>query len=608
MLLGVLLASILLYGRATRVRLFPAGLGLIPREDTLVLVSGSLRALWEGVDEHFGEVIRDEETGEESTLVSLVAGLRETFDEGGVPVERLEDLARYGVDPERGVVLGLGRAEEAPGVTAVLPVADRGGFTSFVTGLLGSDPDEPLPASVADLDPKAGEGGTGPRLLSFDQGQPFVAFPEGEVAALTWGRAAAIRLRRGLSRRAENRAHALESDALYDDLRERLGIPGGPDPQVYLFWQPQGLLPFDEMGALLEIESDQILLDAGVRLSEGGLRVLDTLANAPPPAGAWDRQLPATTAAVLVLRDEAALDYLRLAARLGGLEEMFREEYGGVLGELQGLPALSRLLIAVTGYRDGLPELLLEIRGDPAGLEKLVDDLQLRHRKRRDRLILERALATHREERDGEEASSVEELFDSGYLAPEPDSLYDLYPIREGIALEAELLPKHLQVPSYRRSHGDHTMEYLLPPISDNDLRYDPELAAEGGPAKGTDRYRMATVLLDGVLWVATDAEDLEALLDRRDGEQGDDLRESPVYRTARTGWTAEDKIQSFLDVDQLTTLGLLSPESAIEEQVRTVLLDLRDHPAVALSLRADGRRRLSLHLRIVRRSGLVPG
>ena len=101
----------------------------------------------------------------------------------------------------------------------------------------------------------------------------------------------------------------------------------------------------------------------------------------------------------------------------------------------------------------------------------------------------------------------------------------------------------------------------------------------------------MATVVLDSVLWVATDVDDARGLIDRAAAGPGEDVRdlsENEAFQTARSTWSTSDKIQGFLDIDLLSRWGLLSPQSAVEENAKLLLLDLKYHPSVSIAVRSD--------------------
>jgi hypothetical protein len=239
-------------------------------------------------------------------------------------------------------------------------------------------------------------------------------------------------------------------------------------------------------------------------------------------------------------------------------------------------------------------------------LARFVDNLQTRHRATRDRFVLEQALQAHRERFSGEQATSVEELLDKGLLKVEPHSLFDRYTIEDGVVSSDDVSARDLQNPSYLRSYKSRTIEYLLPPLTENDLHHETESTAEERELLLSDRYRLPTLLVDDVLWIANDVAEIEAVVDRGLDELPN-LSESPVFQAVSAQWSGREKVRAFFDVDRLMTLGLLSPESQVQETAKQALHDLRNHPAISFDLKTKKlRNRMTLSVRLIHRSALV--
>ena len=310
--------------------------------------------------------------------------------------------------------------------------------------------------------------------------------------------------------------------------------------------------------------------------------------------------------AALVVEDQALARYLGFVMRFETARGFMDERYGGVLSALQAVDGLQRTVLAVTGYRDGLPELLLGVWGDTGDLTDLVLDLQLRHREERDRAVLEGALGLFLDRGGrGVEALTdgdlvpVDALQRAGLLSAEPGAVFDRYTVRVSggrsnlivSVAPPSLTRQDLPDASYVRQYGAATIQYILPSVTDNDVRYVPGLSDVDGEALRGDRYRLATVLLDGVLWVATDVRDAERQIDRSRADTPaslPDLSSNEAFQAARETWSDQDRIQGFIDVERVTTLGLLSPESDVEQGAKDLLLDLRNHPSLAFSARSQ--------------------
>ena len=505
----LLLASFL-YSRAVRDAYLTPDLRYLPKENALAVVTGDLRSLWLAVDDHFGAVIRGAEDREPGFLSELFGEWREMLDGLDLPVVELEDLTRYGLDVDRGALLGLTelKSEELP--IAVVHLKNR---TAFLEAF----------ARLTELEPAGEEATESARIIAFGEDEAHVALvhPDGPaIVAAEWSELA---LRRASGSGDSNLRHALENDPLYDGVREHLRRPLGAGPAIYLFWRPRDLPGVEEVVGALTLSETELVLRIDARVRRDLLAVADRLFEPNTERVAWSRHLAPETLGVLVIEDRAVPGYLRFLALSERARDAMAETYGGILHELSRLNRLDRVLLAATGYRDGLPELLMGFWGEAAELGDLVDRLQARH---------------------GTKAEAVR--------------------------------------------YGDHTFEYLLPPTDDDD----PEVLR-------TDRYRLATTLIDDVLWVATDARELEAVIDRQGGE-GDDITANSTFRAAAAEWQGNEKLTAFVDVDRVTTLGLLSPESEIHESARSVLLDLRDHPSVSVSLRATSAERTASRYRCV--------
>ena len=121
-----------------------------------------------------------------------------------------------------------------------------------------------------------------------------------------------------------------------------------------------------------------------------------------------------------------------------------------------------------------------------------------------------------------------------------------------------------------------------------------------------SDRYRIATVLIDNTLWISADSKELEKVLECR-ATGADNLSHNPLFAAVESHWIGNEKLTAFINVDQSATLGLFSPESEIEEPAKRAFRVLRDHPAVSVTLAPDeSRDLLSLSIRLVRRSGVA--
>jgi hypothetical protein len=487
----------------------------------------------------------------------------------------------------------LGAGPEELSYQVAFPVPEGGSVTEFFSDWSGEVPTEEAP------DP----GLEGARVVSY--GETFLAYPE--VGGALWT-PFPDHLQRSLGYRERNLAHHSADDGLYRVVRETVRGSLGSGPTVFGLWRPLAQPGIEQMTGVFSLHPDAVRLGVELKVDAGVLRVLDDFLAPVRMSDDWHRFLPALTAAAVAIEDEALPDHLRFMGRFETIRTFMDDRYGGVLSALEDVPGLHRVVLAVTGYRDGLPELLMGVWADPDSLRGLVTDLQLRQREKRDRAVLEgalEALLSQGEIALSELAASREVPLDflerDSLLVPEAWSTFQRYrvaavPGSSGSALldEGEVLTEEdIDSPTYASTHGSQTIRLVLPPVTENDIRYVPGLEEVDGDVLRGDRYRLATVVLDSVLWVATDVVDTREQIDRAEAGLNSglpDLSENGAFQAAKATWSRQDRIQGFLDIDRITTLGLLSPESDVEEMAKDLLLDLRNHPSVSLSVRSEER------------------
>jgi hypothetical protein len=628
-LITVILGASVLYSRAIRKVSLTDDLQYIPKENTMLFTTGEIENLWRAVDGHFGGVIREPQ----GFLSSLVKKFRKHFDEEEVPINGLLDLTHYGLDLKQGAVLSLYRVPDEFSFVLVLHLQQEEPFIDFLARLTELVPDQ-KPMELI------GDGKEHFQVITFQKGkrtQLYLAYPKPGVALIS---NSLDLLRRSLFNRKANLAYALESDNLYDAVRQRLRRPLLSGPTLFLFWQHPIVPPISQVVGVVSLSTDIIRLEVELKFIRVGTRVLSDLLAPSPPEVPWQRYFSRETAAIFVLQDWAIPRYLHFLSAFGELGRAMYESYEGILGELREVPKLRRLVLAVTGYRSGLPEITLGIWGDPVVLEQLVDDLQVRLRKKRDQAVVKGALEAfaQTQERPYGSIPLIAALQERGFIkedlawlmalatpapwergnstsAPETRgmrgrwrpaacpqvadavveaveeiySLFERYSLTNGEAHDAELRREDFQNSIYQRRYKNSTMKYLVPRITENDLLYRPKLQGVDPDTLFNDRYRLVAVVLDDILWVATNTRDLEALLDWAQDAAGT-LPRSFTFRAASSRWSGKEKIQGFLNMDQIIALGLLSSESQVEEVVKGYLLDLRHHPALSLDLKVKDR------------------
>ena len=601
----LLLVGSIAYSRVLRGLRLSDDLAYVPKESEIVLMSADIASLWGAVDRHFGPILRGEEGRHEGSLYEAMKSLRETLEEKHRPVCDLADLEKYGLDVNGGLIVSSTRLDSMSDLVTVFHVRDRKAFLQAYSDVTGAKQDESTPILEPQSHPTGSTNPEGQEIVSFGDEENYAAFRDDGTASIL-ASPTALGPRRIFLAGRENRRHAVEDDALYDSLRRLTAGRRGGSPALYAFWRPRDLPFLDQAAAALRLGAEEIDLDADIRIGSGGLRILDDFETPPPPTSFQPRYLPARTAAAVMIQDEDVARYIRFADTFAGVREFLEQQYAGALAELRDVRDLHGLVLAITGYHDGVPDILLGLWGNRSDLERVIERLQVRRREERDRDILEGALAAYAMVPGGSSPVTLEHLFSAGVLVPEPGPLFDHARLQNGRLGTSDLRFEDLPMDFYTRPYRGATISYILPPAGDNDVRYVEEFRNASPETIRGDRYRLASIFLDDALWVASDTTALEELVNRV-LDRTEDVASNPAYLTARAAWTSVDKLHGFADLDQITLMGLLSPESEIADAIKQSLPDLRNHPAVSFRL-APGRtsRSFSAAVHLFRRSALA--
>lgn len=553
----------------------------IPRDTVLVLASGPIESIWSAIEDQFGPVIRSGSRSEDGIahgLAKIIEDAQRKLAKNRVEVGRLSDLNNHGIDSRRGVLLGVHRTYAFVAVVPILTAsAFKDAFQRFCSSEAAKAPQIP---------------GIDGRLEVVAIKEFYLAFPEPGIAVVSNN---LEYLGRSLRDPTANLAYASNNDGLYDSVRQCLGRPLASGSTVFAFIRPDGLFGVWNAGVGVEFDPEGVSFKAQLDVDRDLKLIGDLLTDAPASA-IWPTNLPNETAAVFAIHQR---NLGPIMGRLGSTEVRgFLEGlYGGFLWTLRDpSAALSRIVIAVTGYRGGLPEILTGIWGNEKYLKSTLQELRVEFRRNRDIEILTALKAT------ADPFGRPTEM-----LSPEPFATFTRYKLNANGVFEGTPAVEDVENESYKINVRDRTIYYIAPRPSLNDRRFRPgfkKLSDEELADSSTlDRYRMAYVSHEDATWIATDATDLKALLNRKSNY----LAESPYFRSSKGARHAQDKLEVFLHIDQLTKLGLLRPESGIQDFARNCLLELREHPAISAQLRRCSGRRGCLYLsaRLVRRTAL---
>ena len=145
-------------------------------------------------------------------------------------------------------------------------------------------------------------------------------------------------------------------------------------------------------------------------------------------------------------------------------------------------------------------------------------------------------------------------------------------------------------------------MRLLLPPITDNDIKYRSAIRSIKDTADlRSDRYRLAVARVGDVHWFATDVAVIEQRLMRSPVAQ--QLDSTELFRIGQGTWRSRDRFQMFVNVDRVLELGTLSPEVAVDKGLLKWARELQLHPAVSVAVSSEpGPSRVRLRIRLDRR------
>jgi hypothetical protein len=600
----------LVYGRWLRSRLLPAELGYLPPNVNVVLATGALGPVWDGVEFHFGRVLRDSRP--KSSLRDLLEGLGDEFD-----VATKRDLScRYGLDLRRGALLGwsltirseddvMDLAEWDSPFVALVPLADATEIKDCET-TTASDTSSETRCPRIESSTNAAENA----LLVFlcttwrrhqrdagiptdEQTLPCATAPDTALPSVSatrlydlYGLVVAIPepglafvsnscdlLERGLAHGRANLAYARADDALFRAVREQLRHPllEGPSFMLYVREIFADLTPPLTIALSADFTPDAVAGYLSLQTIGSNARLVDEVLTPPPPTLPWRTFVAEDAMGVLVVRDPAIPHYLDLADQQQELGSYLETFLGGILQPTYALNDIEQFVLANTGYDEGVPTFLLGLWGKEDELRELVLATQRRLRDERDREIASGVLTAYAEAHP-EEPPSLEAALRADDLAAEAGWLERF----GGDALEPTPLPAAAFGDSrYVEIYRGRELTYLEPEVTKADVTY--RLAPLDAPEIEVllqNRYRLVSTLIGNTLWVSTGADDLRALLDRSD-DGADGFPSGAGYPGA--------KISAVAQTTALTGKLLLSGERRLVDLAKRTLLDFRYHDPIGV-------------------------
>ena len=529
----------------------PVEMQFIPKESAILVASGPIESLWRSIQGQFGDVIDlAADDTKQSVLSKVLKGLRDVFKDSQNDMNSIEDVRKAGIDPRFGVLLSVYRdSGENTLFLAVVHVQDRKALELTLDHL--------------NIDGRITE------------------FPGDNIAVIANNPELLARSRD----HAGNLRFARQNDDLYEGIRRCLETRLGGGAHLFTFVRSRS----NPIPGVRQFSAGIVFDDKGVRVrglvdvSGGTLKLVDNMIAEPPPPVPWAKPLFADSAGALAVHDNTLSSLIETAGSLG-FQKSLENNYGGVLWAMRGVSGLQRIVISVTGWRDGLPDLLMSLWGDPNHIREILLNTRLKLRKKRDIDILAAAVtkdpgisdAKLRLERLPEEYSTFSRYTVSpdGNVTGQP-MLVDL----DNGSYSTNRQGVHVDFVGPRPTANDRIFRSAFESLTDDDLK----------DVEALDRYRIGYKVSDGVTWIATDAKDLVKV---KGGEGG--LSSTLNFKSSTGRWTRRDKLELFLNIDEMSTLGMLSPEDGAATFGNN-LRDLRNHPAVVLQIAPCSLRRQCL-------------
>jgi hypothetical protein len=543
----------------------PPEMEFIPRESAILLVSGPIEPLWLAIKDQFGGVIKlppeknaqeNENTDDLSILNLLLADARDKFKKKMIPMTSVDDVRTAGVDPRFGALVSIYNDDDTtsdsdsrndsdtkkvlPPFLAVVHVQDRDALELTLKKL-----------KIANVHPE---------------------YPQDGIAVITNNTELAAR-----SRDHEgNLRFARQNDDLYEGIRRCLDTPLEIGTHLFMFWRGRSNPPgVRQLSVGIAFNDEGFRMRSLVDIDGGAIKPLDDLIAEPPPSVAWSKPLPANLAGALAVHDNALGSLIETAGSLrSDFQDALEDNYGGLLWELRNVSGLNRVVVGATGYRHGLPDLLISLWGDTGRIREILLNMRLDFRRKRDTEILAAAFKRY---------PGIVDAKVRLRLLPEANSTFGRYKVTPDGKVTGQPAPEDFNNELYSMDKEGVRVDFVAPRPTANDRAFRKAFKKmtqkELKDTDALDRYRIAYVVRDGVVWIATDARDIAR---SASGDGG--LPDSPNFQTASSRWKDRDKLELFLDIDRMSTLGMLSPEKGASSFVK-YLGDLRDHPAVELQV-----------------------
>jgi hypothetical protein len=632
-ILGMALIAVAIGSLAAMSRTEPFGLEYLPPESPVIILSSPLGVLWEASTPHVSPLFRsgeakhdeqddatvesgDVEAGtaidlaEESDfdyepdaerpyLSALAQDLAGWLEAREIDLVDARDLEAAGIDTERSATLGFtgpagtrmqldlsDESEAAPITTAlgsftlVIGIRNQSDFRVFIDKLAGVE--------------KSTRAGESPSRAPYDAyvgirdtaswapwlRQLYVAYPEDDVAVVSNRESTLLR---ALARRYQTAARTFRRDTI---LKTTKLLKSADSSWVALTANVQGIPWIDSVYAEINPGDNELRFRAQAITHHNILQVQELMLAAPQ---GWTMSLMNVTPHlpfVAGFQDSHLADYKGFAqdANLATALELTPDVFGRLVVDSLGADeSVNELSFAAIEGRRGNPDWIAWIPMTKSHAAAFVLNWQSTLRRERDTNILAAARLAFREEK-GADINAVDELIQNGYVDPSnefPWSVYHLCADAESICAD-DYDPEWFESVSYVQASDGYNLRYILPPVTDNDLRYLLDEEIMDVEELKADAFRLCSTYLNGRLILATDGATLDYALAKR-GLNGQD--EPVPGERAR----ADKKVQLSGSPEWILDQGLfLSSGEEDQDALGRFLTDLQHFRRVTIEIGTD--------------------
>lgn len=298
--------------------------------------------------------------------------------------------------------------------------------------------------------------------------------------------------------------------------------------------------------------------------------------------------------------DPALPDYLRLLSSIISAESLadLRSIIPAFLvDEIADAASLRGMSLTLSDESKRLPGFVLGLQLAPDDASDLVFRLQRRLRIERDRQVLKAAAERYRAQMADSTKTSTpatgSDLVLAGLLSEQRDPLWSRYRFDDGVVSPtAPIELRDFDRPSYVTAHGEHKLQYLLPPFTVDDVNYrltEDERSSVSASDLEQDKYRTTSGYVGGTLWIGNDAEVLANWLDRLSSAGARVAYDSVVARMEGIGGA---KFALFVQPREFLEAGQLHPDPRVNRETRRFLMDFRHYRAMMVTIGANDHER----------------